>query len=166
MGYRNKTYVIFDGDEDIWAYGFMVGWNKSEHIDFNFFNAHDVNEIRNGTQEATVKRKLRERIGDTNQAVVLVGPKTKNLFRYVRWEIETMLELGIPIVASNLNQKRRMDPDLCPPILRGTCTVHVGFRAKIIQRALDNFCDNFSNFKDKVDLYYPDETYKSLGLPL
>ena len=21
MGYRNKTYVIFDGDNDIWAYG-------------------------------------------------------------------------------------------------------------------------------------------------
>src|SRR5438105_14276064 len=123
MGYRNKTYVIFDGDEDMWAYGFMLGWKKNEHMDFDFYNAHDVNEIRNGTQEDTVKRKLRERIGNTKQAIVLIGDKTKNLFRYVRWEIETMLDLRIPIVAVNLDGKRAMDPNLCPAILQNTPTV-------------------------------------------
>lgn len=164
MGYRNKTYVIFDGDEDIWAYGYMVGWNTSEHIDFDFYNAHDVNEIRNGTQEATVKRKLKERIGNTKQAIVLIGEKTKNLFRYVRWEMDTMLELGIPIVAVNLNGKRMLDDDLCPPILKGTPTVHVAYRAKIIEHALGNFCDNFEGLKNKRDLYYEDSVYKGLGL--
>jgi len=79
MGYRNKTYVMFDEDQDMWAYAYMLGWNKSEHIEFDFFDAHAVNEIRNGTQEETVKRKLREGIGNTKQAVVLVGEKTKNL---------------------------------------------------------------------------------------
>ena len=166
MGYKNKTYVIFDGDEDMTPYAFMKGWKKNEHVDFDFYDAHDVNEIRNGTQEVTVKRKLKERIGDTKQAIVLIGEKTKNLFRYVRWEIETMLELGIPIVAVNLNQKRRMDPILCPPILKGTCTVHVAFRAKIIKHALGNFCDNFANYRGKIDLYYDDKIYKDLGIPL
>jgi hypothetical protein len=164
VGYRNKTYVIFDGDEDIWAYGFMIGWKNNEHIDFDFYDAHDVNEIRNGTQEATVKRKLKERIGNTKQAVVLVGEKTKNLYRYVRWEIDTMLELGIPIVAVNLNGVRQLDNDLCPAILKGTPTVHVAFKAKIIQHALDEFYENFFKYREKIDLYYSDSVYTSLGL--
>jgi len=42
MSYRNKTYVIFDGDNDQWAYRFMNGWKANDHIDFNFYDAHDV----------------------------------------------------------------------------------------------------------------------------
>ena len=164
MSYRNKTYVIFDGDEDLWYYKAMLEWVKNEHIDFAFYNAHDLNELRDGSSEETVKRKLRERLGNTKQAIVLVGEKTKNLYRYVRWELEMCLDKKIPIIAVNLNQKRKMDADRCPPILKGTCTVHVGFRAKIIQKALDDFCVNFENYQNKSDLYYNDETYKGLGL--
>jgi len=36
VGYRNKTYIIFDGDKDMWAYVYMKGWKKNEHIDFIF----------------------------------------------------------------------------------------------------------------------------------
>ena len=164
MGYRNKTYVIFDGDEDMWAYGFMLSWKDNEHVEFDFYNAHGINEIRNGTQEETVKRKLRERLANTKQAVVLIGEKTKNLYRYVRWEIETCLEMGIPIVAVNLNGKRRLDDALCPPILKGTPTLHVSFKAKIIQLALDDFCENFREYRHQIDMHYNDTNYQRLGL--
>lgn len=30
MSYRNKTYVIFDGDNDLW------GWNENKYIEFAF----------------------------------------------------------------------------------------------------------------------------------
>jgi hypothetical protein len=30
MSYRNKTYVIFDGDNDMWAYAYMKGWKANE----------------------------------------------------------------------------------------------------------------------------------------
>lgn len=42
MSYRNKTYVIFDADNDIWAYRYMRGWIAEEHIEFNFHDAHDL----------------------------------------------------------------------------------------------------------------------------
>lgn len=166
MSYRDKTYVIFDGDNDIWAYGFMKGWKKNENIDFDFEDAHDVNDIRNGTQEETVKRKLRERLANTKQACVLVGNSTKNLYRYVRWEIEVCQEKDIPIVVVNLNDKRAMDPDLCPAILKDTCALHVAFRAKIIKKALDEWCPTFLTYKGqkKTDLYYPEKAYSDLGL--
>jgi len=164
MGYRNKTYVIFDGDEDIWAYGFMKGWKTNDHIDFDFHDAHEINKIRDDSLESVVKAKLRVRLANTRQAIVLVGEKTKNLYRYVRWEIETCLELGIPIVVVNLNNKRSLDAELCPPILKGTRSVHVAFKMKIIKHALDDFCGNFEKYQNDVDWSYSDTVYNNLGI--
>ena len=42
MSYRNKTYVIFDADNDYWAYARMKGWKTLRNIDFNFHDAHDL----------------------------------------------------------------------------------------------------------------------------
>lgn len=102
MSYKNKTYVIFDGDNDMWAYAFMKGWKVNEKVDFNFFDAHDLNNLRDGSSEQTVKRKLRERLASAKQAVVLIGEHTRYLYRFVRWELEQAIELNIPIVAVNL----------------------------------------------------------------
>jgi hypothetical protein len=164
MGYRNKTYVIFDGDEDMWAYSFMKGWNKSEHIDFDFHDAHEINNLSDNSSEDTVKRKLRERFSNTKQAIVLIGKNTKNLYRYVRWELETCLNLDIPIIAVNLNDKRKIDDKLCPAIIKDKAVIHVAFRMKIIQYAMDNFCEDYDQYKNKKDMFYYDSEYTRLGL--
>jgi hypothetical protein len=39
------TYVIFDGDKDKWGYGFLKGWAKNENIDFEFSDAHDLDDM-------------------------------------------------------------------------------------------------------------------------
>ncbi|RAS21041.1 TIR domain-containing protein [Paraburkholderia bryophila] len=164
MGYRNKTYVIFDGDNDMWAYAYMLGWKSNDKIDFDFHDAHGTNEINDTDSESTVKRKLKARLANTKQAIVLIGEKTKNLYRYVRWEIEVCKELGIPIVAVNLNNSRAMDSALCPPILKGMPAVHVAFKMKIIKHGLDKFCDNFGSYKNGSDYFYKDEVYTNLGI--
>lgn len=166
MGYRNKTYVIFDGDKDMWAYGFMLGWNKHEHMEFNFYNAHDLLPMEGTASEAYVKSVLKQRLQNTKQAIVVVGDSTRYLYRFVRWEIETCIDMGIPIMVVNLNGLNEMDTDLCPPILRGTCTIHVPFKAKAIQYALDDFCDGFADYKMQglTDLYLKPYVYTSLGL--
>lgn len=165
MGYRNKTYVIFDADNDMWAYGYMKGWKQNKNIDFNFHDAHDLNTITNMSSEENTKRKLRERFSSAKQAIVLIGESTKNLYRFVRWEIEVCQRLELPIVAVNLNKMRRYDPDRCPPILRDADAVHVSFNARIIKHALDNFCVNYDNYKGKGDnWHYKEQVYKDLGL--
>ncbi len=45
MSYRDKTYVIFDGDKDMWTYAYMKGWKQRENIDFNFYDAHDIRPL-------------------------------------------------------------------------------------------------------------------------
>ena len=167
MSYRNKTYVIFDGDGDMWAYAFMLGWKSRDHIEFDFHDAHDINTITDRANEETVKRKLRERFKDTKQVIVLVGPNTKNLYRFVRWEIDVALDLNLPIIVVNLNGGRACDQDLCPPILRGEMAVHVAFRMKIIQYAMDNFPAEHGKLLAQSaggDRVYPDSVYKQLGI--
>jgi len=168
MGYRNKTYVIFDGDEDMWAYAHMKGWKTLKHIDFDFNNAHDLKPLAsNVNNEALVKRRLAERMENTKQVIVVVGEKTKNLYRFVRWEIEQAQRQNIPIVVAYLNKSRSVDNNLCPPILKGKNAVHVAFRMRIIKFALDNFPNYYRNNIDttkSVNWRYNDTIYKNLGL--
>ncbi|MNN72190.1 hypothetical protein D3C81_1882030 [compost metagenome] len=150
----------------MWAYGFMLGWNKNDHMEFSFYDAHDLRPMEGTASEAYVKSVLKQRLQNTKQAIVIVGESTRYLYKFVRWEIETCIEMGIPIVVVNLNGLKAMDTDLCPPILRDVCAIHVPFKAKAIQKALDIFCDNYATHKAKgwTDVVLTQETYTALGL--
>lgn len=166
MSYRNKTYVIFDGDKDMWAYRFMRGWKQCEHVDFNFNDAHDLRPLTDRASEETVKRALRTRFSSAKQVIVLVGSNTKYLFRFVRWEIETAQLLDLPIVVVNLNGKRCQDDELCPAILKGWNAVHVPFRMKIIKHALDHFTEFYPEIPSDKQMwwYYNSDVYATLGI--
>jgi len=166
MSYRNKTYIVFDGDNDMWAYAYMKGWKQNEHIDFNFHDAHDLNVITDRASEDTVKRRLRDRFASAKQIIVLIGEHTQNLYRFVRWEMEVAQTLNLPIIAVNLSGARSYDADRCPPILRDTYTVHVSFKAKIIQYALDNFPGEYARRSPSEDgnRHYSASVYRELEL--
>jgi hypothetical protein len=165
MAYRNKTYVIFDADNDMWAYAYMKGWKSNENLDFNFHDAHALRPLTDQASDETVFRRLRERFSNAKQAIVLIGENTKNLRKFVPWEIQIALDLDLPVVGVNLNGERQMDADRCPATLRGAYAVHVPFRAAIIQCALDYFPDDHASRGTKTGpCYYPESVYKSLGL--
>lgn len=147
MSYKDPTYVIFDGDNDKWAYAFMKGWKANDRIDFDFRDAHDLDNMTGRAQdEAYVKANLRERMKKSKAVLVLVGEKTKNLYKYVRWELELAIELNLPIIAVNLNKSNGKDATLCPAIIRdaGGRAVHIPFTLAAIQFALDNFPSTFA----------------------
>ena len=166
MAYKNKTYVCFDADNDIMYYNLMKAWKENEEIAFNFHNAHEINNLRDGSSEEQIKKKLRERLANTKVLVILIGEKTKNLYKYVRWEIEYAIGKDIPIIAVNLNKKKRQD-DLCPPILKDELAIYVPFGQKIIDYALNNWPSNHSSHKSNGDTgayYFKKEVYEQLGL--
>lgn len=137
MAYRNKTYVAFDGDTDMRAYGLMKAWKQNDYTDFNFHDAHDIKQARDTSAEETIKRSLRERMNNSKVFVLLVGQSTRYLYRYVRWEIELALSMNLPIIVVNLNQQRSHDNYLCPPILRDALAIHISYSPKIMQFALE-----------------------------
>ena len=137
MAKRNKTYVCFDGDTDIWAYRYMKGWKALDTIDFDFDNAHELNNLRDGSTEETIKPKLRARLKETKIMLVIVGENTKNLHRFVRWEQDVALEMGIPIVAVYLNKSEKRDEKLCPPIIRDELVLHIPFKLATCRWSID-----------------------------
>jgi MTH538 TIR-like domain (DUF1863) len=168
MGYKDPTYVVFDGDKDKWAYAFMLGWKSKDHIDFDFRDAHDIGTMTGLAQsEAYVKKNLRDRMERSSAVIALIGDSTKNLYKYVRWELELALDLGLPIIVVNLNDLRSIDDKLCPAILKGADAMHVPFKMKIIKYALDNWPGYFKSLTAKQrgdNWHYKAETYTSLSL--
>lgn len=167
MSYKNKTYVAFDGDTDMRAYRLMTAWKSNENIDFNFYNAHDLNSARDTSTEESIKAQLRERMSSSSQMILLVGEKTKDLRKFIPWEIELARKKDIPIIVVNLNGNRDYDSDLCPASIGSTIyTIHVSFNAAIIQYALDNFPDAYEMHKNERvgNYYYKDSVYDKLGL--
>ncbi|MDP4267813.1 MAG: TIR domain-containing protein [Bacteroidota bacterium] len=164
MAYRNKTYVCFDADTDIKYYNLMKAWKENENIAFNFYNAHEINTLRDGSSEETIKRKLCERLLNTKVLVVLIGEKTKNLYKYVRWEIEYAIDNDIPIIAVNLNGQKVQD-GLCPPILKNELAMYISYGQKIMNLALNSWPAQHEIEKKNGKagpFYYPDTIYNKL----
>lgn len=138
MAYRNKIYVAFDGDNDIRYYWLMKAWKQNDNIEFNFNDAHEMHQCRDTSTEETIKRSLKERMNNSKVFVLLIGEHTKYLYKFVKWEIEIALDMGLPIICVNLNGKNHKD-DLCPPILNDKLAVFIPFGAKQLQHALENW---------------------------
>jgi hypothetical protein len=167
MAYKNKTYVCFDGDTDMSYYRMMQAWSANDNFSFSFYNAHDLNTARDTSQEESIKRQLRERFANSKLLIVLIGEKTRYLRKFVQWEMETALRLGLPIIGVNLNNKRQCDVERCPPTIRDELAVYVPFGAKIIEYAMKQWPDNHYKVKREGksgSFNYKSEVYSKLGL--
>ena len=166
MAYRNKVYVSMDADYDLRYYYLMKAWKQSDYTSFNFYDAHDINNIYDKSEES-IKVGLQERFRNTKVFVLLVGEHTKYLYRYVRWEINQAIKRDIPCIVVNLNGKRSADINRCPALMRDHLAVHISFNEKILQYALENWPEEAEQYKreGKTGAYYYNERiYNQLGL--
>lgn len=167
MSYRNKVFVSFDGDSDMQYYRLMTAWKQNDSVPFDFYDAHELNAARDSSLEQSIKAQLAERLRNSKVFILLIGESTRYLYKFVRWEIEQAITRKMPIIAVNLNGRRSMDQNRCPPILAGALAVHVSFNAAILQYALENWPVSEERLRSvmKTGPYYYDENiYKRLGL--
>lgn len=173
MVYRNRTYVAFDGDNDIRFYRMMNMWKQSNNSSFTFSDAHDINNARDTSSEETIKRRLRERMANSKVFILLVGNQTKYLYKFVRWEIEMAIKLGMPIIVVNLPKiagqegLRNLDDERCPKIAKETLAIHISFRARILEHALENWPQwHYKYQKDGKSgpYFYDSNIYNGFGL--
>lgn len=172
MAYRNKTYVAF-ASEDINNYWLMKAWRQSEHIEFDFFDAHDINTARDSSLDETIRRRLRERLANTKQAVVLLSRDAKRKSgqpsTFFAYELEVLKSLAVPVVLVNLDGSRDVEFSTLPAQLAHPYyTISVSNQPKIIQFALDGYVDVFLNNKPPNLIegphHYKASVYESLGL--
>ncbi len=169
MSYRNKTYIAF-ASEDISYYRLMEAWRENENIDFDFFDAHDLYVSRDTSKPETIKSNLRERMKNAKQFILLGSTDAKKKgsdgTSFLAYEVETMVDLGLPVVIANLDGDRTVDKNFIPkPLLNADYyTMSVSFQPKIIKYALDNYASNFSGSDVTGPYYYKASVYESLGL--
>lgn len=169
MSYRNKTYVAF-ASEDIRDYWMMQAWRDNANIDFDFFDAHDINTARDSSEPATIRRRLGERLANTKQAIVLLSDitsaKAANSESFLYYEIETIARLGLPVVFVNLNQSRSIQTQKIPGKLQDPYyTISVSYQPKIIQHALNDYVPEFNeNLTKEGPHRYKEFVYENLGL--
>ena len=145
----------------------MTAWKTNENINFTFHDAHDLNILWSGSNETTIKNKLKKRLINAKVFISLVGERTRYLYRFVRWEAETALDLEIPIIAVNLNGYQQLDTERCLPILRDELVLHVAFRSLIVQKSIDEWPVAWQEAKSQGrtgPYYYNEQVYQSLGL--
>jgi hypothetical protein len=133
--FRNQLHQVFD--ENRGADRPKLPFWKSDAGDCQY-SGHGIcsnSEDQPVSFLAAVKSKLRERMQKSTAVILLVGKKTKNLHKFITWELDLALELGLPIIVANLNDKRELDAELCPAIIRNACAVHVPFKAAAIGSA-------------------------------
>ena len=167
MVYKNKTYIAFDGDTDIEYYRTLQMWKENKNIDFEFYDAHDLNTARDTSLTESIKNQLRERFENSKLFMILVGEKTKSNRKFIPWEIEQALERNLPIIVIYLNNSRHINYATCPTPLQNVLSIHIPFKLAIIKYAFENWpARHFELQTAKVNSprIYKEEVYKGLGL--
>lgn len=169
MSYKNKTYVAF-ASENIRSYRLMEAWRENEHIDFDFYDAHDLYESRDDSKPETIKRNLRERLKNAKQVVLLGSTEAKKKGddgkSFLAHEVGVIIELELPVVVANLDGGTSVERSFIPtPFLNADYyTLSVSYRPKIIKYALDQYVPNFAGSTKKGPYFYPADIYSNLGL--
>lgn len=172
MAYRNKTFVSF-ASEDISYYRLMTAWKANRGIDFDFYDAHDLNNALDTSLPDTIRRRLRERLANTKQVVMLVSdvlkPKSELPKSFIYYEVRVIADLALPVTFANLNGSRESQSSKLPYALKAQYSMSVPFGPKIIQYALDNFPSAYAENRRLANpktgpYYYKDSVYRELGL--
>jgi len=167
MAYRNKTYIAFDGDTDMAYYRTLQMWKANDDIDFDFFDAHDLNASKDTSLTESIKSQLRIRFDNSKLFMILVGEKTKWNRKFIPWEIEQAQSRKLPIVVVNINGLRHKDENRCPAALRDELAIHIPFKASVIQYAFNHWPASHDSHKlngDTGAYHYNEAVYKGLGL--
>jgi hypothetical protein len=169
MAYRNKTFVSF-ASEDIASYRLMCAWKANRNIEFNFHDAHDLNTALDTSAPDTIRRRLRERLSNTKQVVLLVGDETRAVAarrsRFLHYEVEVIQNLGLPLIFANLNASRRVQRSRLPARLAEKYSLSVSFQPTIIRYALDDWAERYATGRRTKSgpHKYPASVYERLDL--
>lgn len=150
-----RTFVGFSST-DIRSYRLMQAWKQNERIDFDFIDCQLPDAV-NSSDEAYVKRRLRERITMAGTYAMLIGEDTKYQRKFVPWEAEVAIEKGCTLIGINLNHGRRVD-DRCAAAIKNAGALFVQFSPAIVAYALEHYKGNKTG-----DWHYKDDVYKQLG---
>ena len=85
---------------------------------------------------------------------------------FIHYEVETIIELDLPVVVANLDGDRTVDRDFIPQAFLDAdyYTESVSFQPAIIKYTLDNYAEEYAGSDQTGPHQYPASVYTRLGL--
>jgi hypothetical protein len=182
MAYRNGTYIAFHAqgtnvpiDSDIKYYNLMKAWTAKGDDDFSMIDSHDKTyAVGDSSKKEALMARLRERLRNSKNMVLIIGSTTKLDTDWLPFEIEYAVDVcDIPISVTYIDYEGAIfKPDsfahLWPGALKkriengkASC-IHITFKKGPIQDAISQF----SHTNKPAYNYYSVEAYKSFGIPV
>jgi hypothetical protein len=147
MVYRTKTYVAFDGGNDMNYYNTLKMWSSNTKIDFLLNNAHDLKNARDSSLTESIKRSLRERIQASKVMILIVGKETHQHIKFVKYEVEYAKSLNIPIILGVI------DGGVLPKSwFTDYPVIQVPFKLETINLAMNDWPSKFTMHKKNGDI--------------
>jgi hypothetical protein len=181
MAYRNGTYIAFHAEgtadptaSDIKYYRMLKAWHEHDDIEFKFINSHDkASAVRDSSKRETLRRSLIERLNNSRNMILIVGPTTKYDTDWVPFEISYAVDTcKIPIIATYTGYNSITAPDqlghlwpaaMSARIVEGSVrAIHIPFKRNVIDAAIRQF-DHNALPSGSLN-YYTLEAHRSLGI--
>jgi hypothetical protein len=183
MAYRNGTYIAFHAggttdptSSDIKYYHMMCAWHANDDIEFKFINSHEkTNAVRDSSLRATLQARLRERLNNSKNMVLIVGSTTRFDTDWVPFEIVHAIDkCGIPIIAAYPGYEWITAPSelaflwpkaLADRIGSGSAWVmHVPFQRRAIDTAIRQY--DLSNLPPHGLWFWSRNAHKEFGITI
>jgi hypothetical protein len=182
MAYRNGTYVAFHAKgtsdpaaSDMKYYTIMQAWDAHKKIDFQFVNSHDKTAaVRDSSLHSTLERRLKERLNDSKNMVLIITASTKLDTDWVPFELEYAIDdCGLPLIAAYPDYRAILTPRdlsyLWPSALRSRISdrvakvIHIPFAQDPLMNAIEQFTVHTNELSSGFS-FYSEKAHRKWGL--
>jgi hypothetical protein len=184
MAYRNGTYIAFHAegtsvpvDTDFKYYGLLKAWTEKTDDDFSIIDSHEKGSaVRDNSKRITLELRLKERLRNSKNMILIIGETTKKDKDWVPMEIEYAIDTcDIPIIATYTGYEYIMAPEklstLWPKALKDrienktASVIHIPFKKEPIKNAIDQFSHKEKPKGGGLGVYSK-EAYKNFGIEI
>lgn len=119
MAYRSGTYIAFDGLgqtnptlSDFKYYATMQAWASNKSIDFKYVDSHDKTcAVRDTSLRTTLESRIRERLSNSKNIVVILSSDTRKSGSMLTYEIEQAVDkYDLPLIVTYVDYKIIANP--------------------------------------------------------
>ena len=180
MAYRSGTYIAFDGLgqtnptlSDFRYYATMQAWASHKNIDFKYVDSHDKTcAVRDTSLRTTLESRIRERLANSKNVVVILSSDTRKSGSMLTYEIEQAVDrYELPLIVTYVDYKILANPgqlsSYWPNVLSTRISnqtakaIHIPFIKDALLDAINQF--NHTNLPATSLNYYTEDAHRNFG---
>ena len=164
---EEKIYVALDPTADKEYYEQIKLWTNKTGNTYNLIDGIEFASKVNKVDDEVIKPKIKERVKEAKAVILLMGPTTKSMRKFVRWQIEAACNNQMPLIVINTNGIRSIDFARCPTYLKKQISIHIPFHPDILEFALKDWPKQNAIAIEKEDtgtFVYDHEIYEKLNI--